>query len=69
VLGRVDVRRDGVRSEVPSGLTTSLLVRLALDAARPVRVDRLLDDLWPGAPATRRNTLQAQGVAATPGAG
>lgn len=60
VLGRVEVRRDGVPSAVPSGLTTTLLVRLALDAGRPVRVDRLVDDLWPGEHATRRNTLQAK---------
>src|SRR6185436_16741315 len=58
VLGRVEVRRDGVPAAVPSGLTTTLLVRLALDAGRPVRVDRLVDDLWPGG--TRRNTLQAK---------
>ena len=58
MLGRVEVRRDGVPAAVPSGLTTTLLVRLALDAGRPVRVDRLVDDLWPGG--TRRNTLQAK---------
>jgi DNA-binding SARP family transcriptional activator len=58
VLGRVEVRRDGVPAVVPSGLTTTLLVRLALDAGRPVRVDRLVDDLWPDG--TRRNTLQAK---------
>jgi DNA-binding SARP family transcriptional activator len=58
VLGRVEVRRDGVPAVVPSGLTTTLLVRLALDAGRPVRADRLVDDLWPEG--TRRNTLQAK---------
>jgi predicted ATPase/DNA-binding SARP family transcriptional activator len=60
VLGRVEVRRDGIRAEVPAGLTASLLVRLALDAGRPVRADRLVADLWAAAPATRRNTLQAK---------
>ena len=58
VLGRVEVRRDCVPAVVPSGLTTTLLVRLALDAGRPVRADRLVDDLWPEG--TRRNTLQAK---------
>ena len=58
VLGRVEVRRDCVPAVVPSGLTTTLLVRLALDAGQPVRADRLVDDLWPEG--TRRNTLQAK---------
>jgi predicted ATPase/DNA-binding SARP family transcriptional activator len=60
VLGRVEVRRDGVSAPVPSGLTTELLVRLALDAGRPVRAERLVDELWPAATGTRRNTLQAK---------
>ena len=60
VLGRVEVRRDGVSAPVPSGLTTELLVRLALDAGRPVRAERLVDELWPGTTGTRRNTLQAK---------
>lgn len=58
VLGRVEVCRDGVSAAVPSGLTTVLLIRLALDAGRPVRADRLVDDLWPEG--TRRNTLHAK---------
>ena len=60
VLGPVEVRHDGVLTAVPSGLTTELLVRLALDVGRTVRVERLVDDLWPEASATRRNTLQAK---------
>ena len=32
---------------VPAGKTTELLVRLALDAGSRVRVDVLLEDLWP----------------------
>ncbi|MGE3284634.1 MAG: BTAD domain-containing putative transcriptional regulator [Pseudonocardia sp.] len=60
VLGRVEVRRGGAATAVPSGLTSALLVRLAVEAGRPVRVDRLLEDLWPAALATRRNTLQAK---------
>jgi predicted ATPase/DNA-binding SARP family transcriptional activator len=60
VLGRVEVRRDGVCAVLPSGLTTELLVRLALDAGRPVRAERLLEDLWPGSTGIRPNTLQAK---------
>lgn len=60
VLGRVEVRRDGAPAPVPSGLTTELLVRLALDAGRPVRAERLVEELWPGTPGTRLNTLQAK---------
>src|SRR4051794_17626606 len=61
VLGRVEVRRDGVSAPVPSGLTTELLVRLALDAGRPVRAERLVEELWPGTTGIRANTLQAKG--------
>ena len=60
VLGRVEVRRDGVCAALPGGLTTELLVRLALDAGRPVRAERLLEDLWPGSTGIRPNTLQAK---------
>src|SRR4051795_4209421 len=57
VLGPVEVRRDGEPLAVPGGKTAELLVHLALAAGAPVRTDRLLDDLWGGAP-TNRNTLQ-----------
>lgn len=60
VLGPVEVRRDGVDVPVPSGRTTDVLVRLALDAGRPVPVDRLLDDVWQGEVGTSRNTLQSK---------
>jgi predicted ATPase/DNA-binding SARP family transcriptional activator len=60
VLGRVEVRRDGVPAPIPSGLTTELLVRLALDAGHPVRAERLLEDLWSDAAGVRLNTLQAK---------
>jgi predicted ATPase/DNA-binding SARP family transcriptional activator len=60
VLGPVEVRRNGVLATVPAGLTTELLVRLALDAGLPVRAERLLEDLWPGAAGIRRNTLQVK---------
>ncbi len=58
-MGPVEVRRDGVPVTIPGGKTAELLVRLALDAGRTVGADRLLDDLWAGAP-TQRNTLQAK---------
>lgn len=57
MLGPVEVRRDGAPVAIPGGKTAELLVHLALAAGTPVRTDRLLDDLWGGAP-TNRNTLQ-----------
>ena len=60
VLGQVEARHNGVPTAVPSGLTSELLVRLALDAGRPVRAERLVADLWPHASGTRLNTLQAK---------
>jgi len=61
VLGPLRVTRDGQQIPVPSGKTSELLVRLALEAGTPVRADRLIDDLW-GAEAgdTRPNTLQSK---------
>ncbi|MBM2619604.1 winged helix-turn-helix domain-containing protein [Actinoplanes sp. LDG1-06] len=58
VLGPVDLRRDGVRLDVPAGRTTEVLIRLALDAGRPVRAERLIEDLW-GGPVSP-NVLQAK---------
>jgi predicted ATPase/DNA-binding SARP family transcriptional activator len=58
VLGEVEATRDGVRLPVPSGKTTDLLVRLAVQPGAPVRVDTLIEDLW-GEPVDR-NTLQAK---------
>jgi DNA-binding SARP family transcriptional activator len=61
VLGPIEVRRDGRIVPVPAGKTSELLVRLALEAGRLVRTDRLVDDLWAaGAVTTRRNTLQTK---------
>ena len=61
VLGPTEVHRDGVRLPVPSGKTTEVLVRLALDAGRLVRTDRLIDDLWGAAAAsTGKNTVQSK---------
>jgi predicted ATPase/DNA-binding SARP family transcriptional activator len=61
VLGPLEVRRDGQLLSVPSGKTTELLVRLALDAGRFVSAERLIEDLWGEAAAgTARNTLQSK---------
>jgi DNA-binding SARP family transcriptional activator len=61
VLGPVEVRRDGAVVPLPSGKTTEVLVRLAIDAGAPVRADRLIDDLWADVAATTgRNTLQSK---------
>ena len=43
---------------MPAGKTTELLVRLALAAGSGVRVDALLEDLWPAR--AGRNTLQSK---------
>ncbi|MDQ1670405.1 MAG: hypothetical protein QOE40_2466 [Actinomycetota bacterium] len=61
VLGRLELRSNGEPLSVPAGKTTELLIRLALDAGVPVRVDRLIEDLW-GADAipTQRNTMQSK---------
>ena len=61
VLGPVEVRRDGELVPVPAGKTSELLVRLALDAGKPVRTDRLVDDLWGDSSVhTSRNTVQSK---------
>ncbi|GIF22537.1 putative ATPase/DNA-binding SARP family transcriptional activator [Actinoplanes tereljensis] len=58
VLGPLSVRRDGVPVAVPSGKTTEVLIRLALEAGRPVRAAALIEDLWDGAASP--NALQAK---------
>jgi predicted ATPase/DNA-binding SARP family transcriptional activator/predicted negative regulator of RcsB-dependent stress response len=58
VLGPVELRRDGSPIALPTGKTTELLARLAMDAGARVRTDRLLDDLWPAG--AGRNALQAK---------
>jgi predicted ATPase/DNA-binding SARP family transcriptional activator len=61
LLGPVELRRDGERISLPGGKTTELLVRLALDAGRPVRSERLIDDLWGDeGVGTAKNTLQSK---------
>ena len=59
VLGPTEVCRDGQRLSLPSGKTTEVLVRLALEAGRLVRTERIIEDLWADA-ATGRNTLQSK---------
>ncbi|HEU5421532.1 MAG TPA: BTAD domain-containing putative transcriptional regulator [Streptosporangiaceae bacterium] len=61
VLGPLEVR-NGAGDMVPVGgaRLRSLLIRLAISCGRPVSVDLLADDLWPGgAPADTANALQA----------
>ncbi|WP_147339615.1 ATP-binding protein [Actinomadura spongiicola] len=61
ILGPLDVRDEAARPVQVSGRRLrALLVRLAVEAGRPVSADRLLDDLWDGAPpAGGGNALQA----------
>ncbi|RKS77328.1 putative ATPase [Actinomadura pelletieri DSM 43383] len=61
ILGPLDVRDEAARPVQISGRRLrALLVRLAVEAGRPVSADRLLDDLWDGAPpAGGGNALQA----------
>ncbi|TYB41248.1 BTAD domain-containing putative transcriptional regulator [Actinomadura chibensis] len=61
ILGPLDVRDAAARPvEVSGPRLRALLVRLAAEAGRPVSVDRLLDDLWDGAPPSGGgNALQA----------
>ncbi|MFI0412461.1 ATP-binding protein [Actinomadura sp. 3N508] len=61
ILGPLDVRDEAARPvEVGGRRLRALLVRLAAEAGHPVSADRLLDDLWDGAPpAGGGNALQA----------
>ncbi|MES9543836.1 BTAD domain-containing putative transcriptional regulator [Actinomadura sp. NPDC000600] len=59
ILGPLDVRDEAARPvEVAGRRLRALLVRLAAEAGRPVSAERLLDDLWEGAP-PGGNALQA----------
>src|SRR4051794_8919825 len=61
VLGPVTVTRGDNPVRVPSGKTSELLVRLALEPGVSVRGDRLLDELWgEHAATTKANTLQSK---------
>ncbi|HEU5032944.1 MAG TPA: BTAD domain-containing putative transcriptional regulator [Spirillospora sp.] len=61
ILGPLSVRDEAARPvEVSGPRLRALLVRLAAEAGRPVSAERLLDDLWDGAPpAGGGNALQA----------
>ncbi|NVI91261.1 winged helix-turn-helix domain-containing protein [Actinomadura sp. BRA 177] len=61
ILGPLDVRDEAARPvEVAGRRLRALLVRLAAEAGRPVSAERLLNDLWDGAPpAGGGNALQA----------
>jgi predicted ATPase/DNA-binding SARP family transcriptional activator len=61
LLGPVELRRDGERIALPGGKTTELLIRLALEAGRTIRSERLIDDLWGDeGVGTAKNTLQSK---------
>ncbi len=61
VLGALVVTRDGRPVLVPTGKTSELVVRLALESGEHVRADRLVEDLWAGGGVgARRNTLQSK---------
>lgn len=60
LLGALHVERDGRTVDVGTPKQAALLVRLLLDAPRPVSVDRLIEDLWSGDPPGRATaSLQA----------
>jgi DNA-binding SARP family transcriptional activator len=50
ILGPLEVRREGVRVPAGGRSERALLIRLALSANKVVSRDRLIDDLWDGAP-------------------
>ncbi|WP_301177691.1 AfsR/SARP family transcriptional regulator, partial [Actinomadura geliboluensis] len=59
ILGPLDLRDEAARPvEVGGRRLRALLVRLAAEGGRPVSAERLLDDLWDGAP-PGGNALQA----------
>ena len=61
ILGPLEVRDpDGRLLPVAGARLRSLVIRLAISDGRPVPVDTLADDLWPGGgPADAGNALQA----------
>lgn len=61
VLGALVVTRAGRHVAVPTGKTSELVVRLALEAGELIRADRLVEDLWAvNGVSARRNTLQSK---------
>ncbi|WP_460305425.1 AfsR/SARP family transcriptional regulator, partial [Actinocorallia aurea] len=53
VLGPVEVWRDGAAIDVGSPKQRTVLALLAAAAPRPVSVDRLIEEVWDGAPPPR----------------
>ena len=61
LLGPLEVTVDGAQVEVPSGKSSELLARLALEAGELVSAERLVEDLWASTTTVvRRNTLQSK---------
>ncbi|WP_433591286.1 AfsR/SARP family transcriptional regulator [Nocardia sp. CA-145437] len=59
ILGPLEVANDARPVPVPGTRLRALLIRLALDPGRPVRVPTLIDDLWPeAAPKRPEHALQ-----------
>ena len=50
ILGPVVVRSGGQVVTLAAAKPRALLVRLLIDANRPVPAERLIDDLWAGEP-------------------
>jgi DNA-binding SARP family transcriptional activator len=50
ILGPLAVRHDGAAVEIAAPKLRALLIRLLVDLGNTVPVDRLIDDLWDGAP-------------------
>jgi YVTN family beta-propeller protein len=50
LLGHLEVLADGQLVQVPRGLERAVLAMLAINAGRPVSIDRLTDQLWEGEP-------------------
>ena len=60
ILGPLEVEVDGGTVEIGGQRLRALLIRLALDAGRPVGVSALVEALWDGAPpADEVNALQS----------
>jgi predicted ATPase/DNA-binding SARP family transcriptional activator len=60
LLGTLDVRSGGGALQIPGGKQRALLAALVLRRGEVVPRDRLIEDLWGGAPPeTAENTLQA----------
>jgi len=50
LLGPLELRIDGQRAPIARGLESALLALLAIHAGEPLAIDRLVEELWEGAP-------------------